>query len=384
MLLHENITENIINACSHYSKNLVQIMKKKLILLFTISFITTHLLTAQVYSNEFLAIGVGARAHGMSGAVTATTSDLYSTYWNPAGLTQLESPFQVGIMHAEWFGGVAKYDFVGFARPLSSPTKKRAIGLSVIRLGIDQIPYTLNLVGADGSINYDNVSQFSAADYALQMTYAQELNPNFSIGGNMKIIRRVIGSMASAWGVGADVGIQYRKGNWRLAAVGRDITTTYNAWTATLTEEEKQTFARTGNTIPKSSVEITKPTFFLAAGYQAPLSKDIKLTIEADAGFATDGQRNVLVSSKAFNLDPRFGLELEYQKNVWLRAGLGNFQRLKNEQDPTKKDLNMEPNIGVGLRLGRLVVDYALTNIGNVSAVQYSHIFSLKLDFKKK
>ena len=61
-----------------------------------------------------------------------------------------------------------------------------------------------------------------------------------------------------------------------------------------------------------------------------------------------------------------------------------DFQRLKNEQDPTKKELNMQPNIGVGLRLGRLVVDYALTNIGNVSAVQYSHIFSLKLDFKKK
>jgi hypothetical protein len=249
---------------------------------------------------------------------------------------------------------------------------------------IDQIPYTLNLVGADGSINYANVSQFSAADYAIQASYAQELTSNLSIGGNMKIIRRVIGTMASAWGVGMDLGLQYRTGNWRLAAVGRDITTTYNAWTATLTQEEKQIFARTNNTIPKSSVEITKPTFFLAAAYQAPLSKDINLSVEADAGFATDGQRNVLVSSKAFNLDPRFGLELEYQKNIWLRAGLGNFQRLKNEQDPTKKELNMQPNIGVGLRLGRLVVDYALTNIGNVSAVQYSHIFSLKLDFKKR
>ncbi len=358
-------------------------MKKALTLFILFIFFSVNKLLSQTYSNEFLAIGVGARAHGMSGAVTATTNDLYSSYWNPAGLAQLETPLQLGVMHAEWFGGVAKYDFIGFAKPLSTGTKKRTIGLSIIRLGIDQIPYTLNLVGADGSINYANVSQFSAADYAIQMSYAQELNKNLSIGGNMKIIRRVIGTMASAWGVGMDLGVQYHKGNWRLAAVGRDITTTYNAWTATLTEEEKQTFARTGNTIPKSSVEITKPTLFFAAGYQTPLSKDINLTIEADAGIATDGQRNVLVSSKAFNLDPRLGLELEYQKNIWLRAGLGNFQRLKNEQDPTKKDLNMQPNIGVGLRLGRLVVDYALTNIGNVSAVQYSHIFSLKLDFKK-
>ena len=106
--------------------------------------------------------------------------------------------------------------------------------------------------------------------------------------------------------------------------------------------------------------------------------------MEADAGFATDGQRNVLISSKAFNVDPRLGFELEYQKIIWLRGGVGNFQRLKNEDDPTKKDLNFQPNMGVGLKLGRLTVDYALTNIGNVSQVLYSNIFSLKLDLKNK
>ena len=73
-------------------------------------------LDAQVYSNEFLAIGVGARAHGMSGAITASTSDVYSTYWNPAGLTGIESPVQLGLMHAEWFAGVAKYDFLEIGR----------------------------------------------------------------------------------------------------------------------------------------------------------------------------------------------------------------------------------------------------------------------------
>ena len=340
-------------------------------------------LDAQVYSNEFLAIGVGARAHGMSGAVTATTSDVFSTYWNPAGLTAIESQFQIGVMHAEWFAGVGKYDFLGFAKTLGG-AKSRVFALSVIRLGIDNIPYTLNLVGADGSINYDNVSQFSSADYAIQASYAQKLTENLSVGGNLKVIRRIIGSFADAWGVGADLAIQYRKGHWRLAAVGRDITTTYNAWTATLTDDEKQVFARTGNTIPKSSVEITKPTIFIAAAFVAPLSKNLDLTVETDAGFATDGQRNVLVSSKAFNVDPKLGFELCYQKNIWLRGGVGNFQNLKNELDPTKKDLNFQPNFGVGLRLGRLVVDYALTNIGNVSAVQYSHVFSLKLDFKKR
>lgn len=334
------------------------------------------------YSNEFLAIGVGARAHGMSGAVVATTNDVYSTYWNPAGLNSLEAPFQIGAMHAEWFGGVAKYDFVGVVKPLNS-AKKRVVGLSVIRMGIDQIPYTLNLVGADGSINYNNVTEFSAADYAIQGSYSQAWK-NITIGGNLKVIRRIIGSFAGAWGVGADIGVQYHKDKWRLAAVGRDITTTYNAWTATLTEQEKQVFTRTGNEIPKSSVEITRPTFVLAAAYETPLSNKVDLTVEVDAGMATDGQRNVLISSKAFNIDPRLGFELSYQRMVYLRGGVGNFQRLKNEDDPNKKDLNFQPNMGLGLKLGRLSIDYALTNIGNVSQVLYSNIFSLKLDMKKK
>ena len=346
-----------------------------------ILFFAASLSAQVVYSNEFLGIGVGARAHGMSSAVTATTNDVFSTYWNPAGLANIESPFQIGAMHAEWFAGVAKYDYLGFAKPFGKEGK-RAIGISIIRFGIDKIPYTLNLIGADGSINYANVSEFSAADYAIQGSYAQKINKNFAIGGNIKVIRRVIGTFAGAWGVGADLGVQYKVGHWRLAAVGRDITTTYNAWTATLTDSEKQTFAKEGNTIPKTSVEITKPTLFLAAAYVTPLSKNINFTIEADAGIATDGQRNVLITSKAFNIDPRLGFEVEYQQNIWLRGGIGNFQRLKNEIDASKKELNFQPNIGVGLRLGRLKVDYALSNVGNTSVVQVSHIFSLRFDLK--
>ena len=354
----------------------------KILLSFIAFLLVQHVAFSQKYSNEFLAIGVGARAHGMSGAVIATTNDAFSAYWNPAGLNAIDAPFQIAAMHAEWFGGVAKYDFLGAAKYLNND-KKSVIGLSVIRMGIDQIPYTLNLVGPDGSINYNNITEFSSADYAIQGSYAQVWK-DISIGGNLKVVRRIIGSFAGAWGVGADVGIQYRKNQWRFAAVGRDITTTYNAWTATLTDAEKQVFTKTGNDIPKSSVEITRPTFFLGVAYVTPLSTKINLTVEADAGFATDGQRNVLISSKAFNVDPRLGFELEYQKIIWLRGGVGNFQRLKNEDDPTKKDLNFQPNMGVGLKLGRLTVDYALTNIGNVSQVLYSNIFSLKLDLKNK
>lgn len=338
------------------------------------------------YSNDFLNIGVGARAHGMSNAQVASVSDVTSSFWNPAGLTQLDGPFQVGGMHAEWFAGIAKYDFIGIAKPLDKE-KNTAFGLSFIRLGIDGIPNTLRLYEADGSVNYDNVTEFSAADYGIFLSYARAVNlkgQKLYVGGNAKIIRRVIGTFGNSWGFGLDVGVQYHVKNWKFGLVGRDLTTTFNAWNFSLTEEEKTVFLETGNDIPESTVEITRPRFSFGAAYKRQFGEKVSLLGALDFDITTDGQRNVLVSSKGINIDPRFGFELGYTDFIFLRGGLGNFQRAKNDLNPDEEILTMQPNFGIGLKLGRLRIDYALTDIGDVSQVLYSNIFSVVLNFKER
>lgn len=346
--------------------------------------LATSNLWAQKYSNEFLAIGVGAQGHGMSGAQVAHVNDITAAYWNPAGLTQIAAPFQVAVMHAEWFVGVSQYDYISFGKSLNRE-QNSFLAFSLVRLGIDNIPYTINLVNPDGTVNYDNVSSFSAADYALMGSYARKLNnPDFSIGGTVKIIRRVIGSFGGAWGFGADLGIQYRKGNWMLGLQGRDLTSTFNAWSFNLTEREKEVFTQTGNEIPTGGTEITRPKFILGAAYRAKLGEKTTILPAIDLEFTTDGQRNVLLSSKTFNMDPRIGMEVNYDGFVQLRLGIGNFQRVKDDFDPNKESLNFQPNFGLGLRLGQVQLDYALTDIGNVSQVLYSHIFSVRINFKER
>src|SRR5690606_36566111 len=101
---------------------------------------------------------------GMSGAQVGLVNDLTAGYWNPAGLLGISSNFQVGFMHAEYFAGIAKYDFGAFAKPID---KTSAFGVSLIRFGIDDIPNTIDLIDANGNINYNRVSTFSAADYAF-------------------------------------------------------------------------------------------------------------------------------------------------------------------------------------------------------------------------
>ena len=48
------------------------------------------------------------------------------------------------------------------------------------------------------------------------------------------------------------------------------------------------------------------------------------------------------------------------------------------------KQLSIQPNIGIGLKIKSLSLDYALTDIGDNSVALYSNIFSLKFDLFKR
>jgi len=206
-------------------------MTKK-ILFFSILLFLFGNLFAQKYSNDFLNIGVGARAQGMGKAFVASVNDVTSGYWNTAGLMHLNGnyKYQAAAMHSEWFAGIGKFDYLGFAMPIS---KNRVVGIQAIRFGIDDIPNTLNLYDKDGKVNYDNILPFSAADYGFLFNYAQGINVKkgkLSLGGNLKVIYRKIGSFANAFGFGLDLGAQYAIGHWDFGFSGKDITTTFNAW----------------------------------------------------------------------------------------------------------------------------------------------------------
>ena len=207
------------------------------------------------------------------------------------------------------------------------------------------------------------------------------------MGGNVKIVRRVIGTFASSWGFGLDLGIQYRAGKWKFGAMGRDLTSTFNAWKVTFSEQEKTTLLQTGNELPDlNSLEVTRPQVLLGAAYSFDLKK-FTLTPEVNLLATTDGQRNTLVSADPVSLDPTAGMEINYNDFLFLRAGIGQFQKEKGflPEDGSKPDDHWisRPAIGVGLQLFSLRVDYAYTDLGD-SQNRYSHIVSLQLDLKPK
>ncbi|WP_461788157.1 putative type IX sorting system protein PorV2 [Pedobacter sp.] len=360
---------------------------RKYQLLIPLLFFAITIKAQRKYSNEFLNLGVGSSAFGLSGSVVASVNDVTAGYWNPAGLARMQTPRQVSFMHSDYFAGIAKYDYGSFATSVQDNTA--VVGASILRFGVDDIPDTSELIDADGNINYDRVKKFSAADYAFIFSYARKKGKNnqigdgdgLSYGANVKVIHRLVGEYGKSWGFGLDAGIQYKKGKWSLAAVGRDITSTFNSWSYNA-DKLSTVFAQTGNDIPKNSTEITNPRIVLGAAYTTAISEKFNVMAETNINLTTDGQRNVLVSANPVSADPTLGLAVDYKKTIYLRGGVGNIQ--KSTDFTGKQIYTYQPNMGVGIKIKGFSLDYALTNVGNTSDALYSNVFSIRLDFENK
>jgi hypothetical protein len=340
------------------------------------------------YSNEFLNIGAGARGLAMGSAQVASVKDGTAGYWNPAGLTGVKDKVSVDLMHAEYFSGIGKYDYGAIAIPIQD--NKRTIGLSVLRFAVDDIPNTLFLVQPDGSVNYNNIQTFSSADYAVLLSFAQNVKEskdlNISFGINAKIIYRKVGAFANAWGFGIDAGIQAHGEKWHFGAVAKDLTSTFNAWTFHFTDAEKQVLYLTDNNIPVKSTEVTAPSVVIGGAYDFRVSKSITISPEASFTLTFDGKRNTVLAGNTISLDPHIGLEASLKDIFFIRAGITNFQQGLADTDTLnqRKVWVYQPSLGAGFKIKVITIDYAFTNLANQSSPLYTNVFSLSFIIKGK
>ncbi|MCC2546650.1 PorV/PorQ family protein [Hymenobacter sp. BT175] len=310
------------------------------------------------YSNEFLNIGVGGRALAMGNTQVSIVDDATAGYWNPAGLLGLKHKYDAVLMHSELFSGIVKNDYGSFAMPLDD---KSAIGVSIIRLGVDDIADTRDLVNEYGYIQYDRIRYFNVADYALLLSYARKLGniEGLRLGANGKIIYRNVGEFANAWGFGIDAGVQYERNGWRLGLMARDITTTFNAWSI-----NAEKFTGTGTStdpVPTNSTEVTLPRLIFGGSRSFQLPAQFSALVATDLEMTTDGRRNTPISTGLISIDPHAGVEFGYKSLVFLRGGVSNFQKIK----PLGRgeEWTVQPSLGVGVATNGLRIDMALSRL---------------------
>lgn len=355
-------------------------MKKALILLILFSWG----LKAQIvrkYSNEFLNIGTGARGIAMGSSVYSSQNDIYAPMWNPAGLTGVQTDWQGAIMHTEYFASIAKYDYAAFAKALDNGG---AIGISVVRLGVDNILNTTQLIDPDGNIDYDKISTFSTADYAGILTYAfhPEGLPQFSAGVNAKVIYRNIGKFAHGFGFGFDIGGIYNADNgWNYGAVLKDAISTVNFWSVNQKELSTVVNGQEFNPAPKNKMELTLPKLNVSASKNFDLNRDLSLLPEF--GLNMEFQKTAaVISTTSVSITPFAGAELSFDKTIFIRLGVNRFQKI-TDLESQKPTVSFQPSAGLGIKYKGLTLDYAISNSGIGGSNFYSNFFSLKLDMSE-
>jgi len=360
----------------HLCKKIL-LLKNYIVILLTLITAIVSAQSTRKYSNEFMNIGVDAAALGMSNAVVSQTADVNSGYWNPAGLVNLEDN-QLALMHSSYFANIANYNYIGYGMPLDD---RSAVGISLIRFGVDDILDTTQLIDDEGNINYDRISTFSTADYGLTFSYARKLPlDGLNFGVNAKIIRRIIGDFASSWGFGLDAGIQFENDSgWKFGVMARDITTTYNTWSIDEEKFEQISGAVEGQNqeLPETT-EITIPKLEIGMSKKWIFNYDYSLLAAANLNVRFE-ENNDIFSTSFASINPALGFEFGYTDLVFLRGGVGNFQN--ERQIDNSENLTFQPNFGVGFKYKGIQIDYAFTDIGDQSAALYSNVFSLKIDF---
>lgn len=353
-------------------------MKKNLLLLLFWSF-GFHAQIVRKYSNEFLNIGAGARGLAMGGAAITSQQDVYAPMWNPAGLSGVEGDWQSAAMHAEYFESIAKYDYIAFAKPLDN--QNGVLGISIVRLGVDNILNTTQLIDQEGNIDYDRITKFSTSDYAGIISYAFRPGGNhrLSLGVNAKFVYQNIGKFANGFGFGFDIGTLYQADSgYQLGVMLRDATSTVNFWNINQQALSTVVNGEEFNPAPKDKLEVTIPKLNIGVSKNFELNRDLEILPEA--GINVDFAKTAaLLSTNFASISPYAGAELSFQKMIFVRAGINRFQNI-TDIESLKRKVSFQPSAGIGIRYKGITLDYAITNTGIGGSNFFSNFFSLKFD----
>ncbi|RMF60471.1 MAG: hypothetical protein D6748_04020 [Calditrichaeota bacterium] len=306
----------------------------------------------------FLEIGVGARAMAMGGAYVAVANDPTALYYNPAGIVWMEN-IQVELMHNEWLVGT-NYEFIGATTPL--PIMRSSLGFSLILLDYGEQPVrTVERPEGTGET-------YGARDYAVSLTYALALTPNFSFGMSGKYINQKIwhesgGALALDFGIfyrtpvrGLRLGMSVRNFGGEISLTGRELDSTKDP------DPDNENIDRV-------------PVQYKADSYPLPLLFKAGIAYTMDWGglgevTITSDVNHPSLASESVNI----GMEYGYAGIFFLRAGYDNL---------------FDPEAINGLTLGGGVdyyqpgrigfrIDYAYSDWG---PFQSTHRFSLGIIF---
>jgi len=303
---------------------------------------------------QILKINAGPKAIGMGGAFCATANDAYSFYWNPAGISNIQTA-EAAFSHMDLYSSMLYYNYASGAFYIDGIG---SVGLFVNYLSTDEMPVrTLENPEGTGEM-------FGYSSLVLGLGFARNLTELFSIGFNLKYINENLYHM-SAQTFAFDIGVLYKidvLNQLRIAGVisnfgpkmkldGRDIIE----------------FKKVGNNFVNTKLEVEEydlPMLFrigLAADFLK--TENLRMTAEVNAIHPNDHSEHI-----------NLGLEFSWSEVFFIRSGYNALFEYQSEKGLTF-------GVGFNLKLADYATakfDYAYQDFGRLSQAHYFG-FGIKL-----
>jgi long-subunit fatty acid transport protein len=296
---------------------------KNMTLIVALSLLSVQIAGANGTSGaSFLKMGAGARAAAMGESVVSNTNDATATYWNPAGLAQVEE-VQISAMQNTHLVDT-DYQHVAAVKPLG----RLGLGLSLARMNYGSIDRYNNSNVKDGD--------FQATSLAVGLSLGAKISDDISLGGTLKMIRESIENEGAS-GVAADMGFLYNVNGYTWGAAIQNV----------------------GPALKMVKDADALPMTIRLGGSTRVLDK--KMLLSAGVSKANDSDAN-LQAGVEYGLLPFFTLRGGY-KLVSGASDLGGLVGVSG---------------GFGVQFNRFNLDYAVTPFGDLGM---SHRISLLVRF---
>lgn len=293
---------------------------------------------------NFLKVGLGARAAGMGDAYVTFGDDASCLYWNPAASSLIGKP-SVVFSNLQWLVET-DINYLAVTVPLDFGT-----------LGLDIAYFTSGDIIETTLQEQDGTGRMvSANDLAIGLAYARSFTDRFSFGLKVKFIREQLASAEAstfAFDVGSvfrtsfpgDVTIGLSLSNFGsdLQFSGRDLMVTH--------------------VVPGSPTGKQVPATLETQSWSLPLFFRLGLSATAySSDFADVVLAYALIDSRDYEARHHIGAAIEFLDLFALRGGY----RFNYDEATFSAGAGVALDTGA---LGRLSVDYAFTDFGNLSGV---------------
>ncbi len=306
-----------------------------------------------------LLIPVGSVGTSLGGSNIASITGIESMYWNPAGLSQLnsntgEAMFSymnyIADINMQYFGGVVKLGSLG------------NLGFAIKSLDFGQEEIVTTLTSPEGT-----GETFSPTYLIGNLSFARAMTDKIYFGTNVKLISEKIADV-SATGFAFDFGLQY------VTRAG------INFGIALKNLGPRMQF--TGPGLDRQYLENGTTVFRSVTLQEFELPTNLELGVSYKANFAKINSINTSVSflSSSYSSDEyKFGLEYNYNNNFFIRAATNVYT------DQETDDNLFGPSLGAGIKYPvgtlKLGFDYAYRFLNTGQFNSTNQFFTLNVGF---